>query len=181
MTPTREIARKIVADRIGVTVAELGDGYYGYGGMIEDITAALDTQAATTKTATRDRVTESDFSKGDWDATAHIRFLRAQGGAGAGYTADLIEKLAAALDAQAAAFAERMDAARKLVEQLKPLATACLSWHEGGWYIADELTKHRAMPEADGAFIAAANPQRIIELALSLSSTGTTDGETTDG
>jgi len=42
---TREIAKKIVADRIGVSVAELGDGY-GYAGMIDDITAALDAQAA---------------------------------------------------------------------------------------------------------------------------------------
>ena len=61
-------------------------------------------------------MTGIDFSKGDWYATAHIRFLRAQGGAGADYTADLIEKLATSFDAQEAAFAERMAAAREVIE-----------------------------------------------------------------
>jgi hypothetical protein len=40
----------------------------------------------------------SDFdSNGDWNAMAHVRFLRAQGGACSGFTADLIEKLYLAL------------------------------------------------------------------------------------
>lgn len=30
---------------------------------------------------------------GDWDAAAHVRLLRAAGGASSGYTADLIERL----------------------------------------------------------------------------------------
>ena len=43
-TPTREIAEQIVAQRLGVPVKELGDGY-GYAGMIDAITDELDTQA----------------------------------------------------------------------------------------------------------------------------------------
>lgn len=39
-----------------------------------------------------------DFGQScDWNAMAHVRFLRAQGGASSGYTADLIEKLYEAL------------------------------------------------------------------------------------
>jgi hypothetical protein len=34
---------------------------------------------------------------GTWDAMAHVRFLRAAGGASSGYTADLIERLYAAV------------------------------------------------------------------------------------
>lgn len=41
----------------------------------------------------------SEFDQsGDWNAMAHVRFLRAQEGASSGFTADLIEKLYLALD-----------------------------------------------------------------------------------
>lgn len=49
------------------------------------------------------RAASADLSEfgvdGDWDAAAHIRLLRANGGPSSGYTADLIERLHAALAA----------------------------------------------------------------------------------
>jgi hypothetical protein len=40
------------------------------------------------------REAPSEFSaNGNWDALAHVRFLRGQGGASSGFTADLIERL----------------------------------------------------------------------------------------
>lgn len=38
------------------------------------------------------------FDGDDWNAREHIRFLRRLGGAGSGYTADLIEKLIDSID-----------------------------------------------------------------------------------
>lgn len=53
---------------------------------------------------TRDELIEKFGPGADWDAAAHVRVLRQNGGASSGYTADLIQNLHCAVTALTAAF-----------------------------------------------------------------------------
>lgn len=58
--------------------------------------AAAALRIAAEQVVEREKVV-AEFGHGDWDAPAHVRFLRDSGGGSCGYTADLIERLYSAL------------------------------------------------------------------------------------
>lgn len=94
----------------------------------------------------------SDFGPGnDWDAAAHVRLLRGQGGASSGYTADMIERLHTAV----ATLTRERDEARDRAEELEDAAEKVSVEFEGEcWAVLRTLLSECNFPwdlsEPDG-------------------------------
>jgi len=79
----------------------------------------------------------ADLKRRVEEATEHVRFLRAAGGASSGYTADLIEELAACADAAEARVKVLEEALRQAADARMPgearrIARAALASKEEG-------------------------------------------------